>query len=141
MAEEEKPDAAKAKAGRLRRRQVLTGRVLTILVVLFLVFDAVVKLAEMAQVHQAFDRLGVPTAISPSIGLLLLCCTVLYAIPRTAVLGAVLLTGFLGGAVAIQYRAGSLMFECVFPVLLGILMWGGIYLRECRLGNVFPVRR
>ena len=76
-----------------------------------------------------------------SIGVLLFVSTILYAIPRTAVLGAVLLTGYLGGAVAIQMRAGSSTFETVFPVLFGVIAWAGIYLRDCKLRAVFPVRR
>ena len=93
------------------------------------------------QVIDAFLRLGLPVSLSSGIGILLLICTLLYLIPRTAVLGAVMLTGFLGGAVAIHMRAGSPLFETVFPVLFGILVWAGIYLRECRLCAIFPLRR
>jgi len=118
-----------------------TGRVLTALTVLFMLFDAWGKFAKPVQVTDAFTRLGLPLNTSTSIGTLLLVSTVLYAIPRTAVLGAVLLTGFLGGAVAIQMRAGTTAFEQLFPVIFGILMWGGIYARECGLRRVFPVKR
>lgn len=118
-----------------------TGRVLTALTVLFMLFDAWGKFAKPVQVTDALTRLGLPLNTSTSIGALLLVSTVLYAIPRTAVLGAVLLTGFLGGAVAIQMRAGTTAFEQLFPVIFGILMWGGIYLRECGLRRVFPVKR
>jgi DoxX-like family len=86
-------------------------------------------------------RLGLPMSMSITIGTLLLISTVLYAIPKTAVLGAVLLTGFLGGAVSVQMRAGTSTFEQVFPVIFGILMWAGIYLRDCGLRRVFPVKR
>lgn len=118
-----------------------TGRVLSGLTVLFMLFDAFGKFAKPVQVTDAFARLGLPLSTAPSIGALLLISTALYAIPRTAALGAVMLTGFLGGAVAIQMRAGSPTFEQVFPVLFGILMWAGIYLRDCGLRRVFPVRR
>jgi hypothetical protein len=118
-----------------------TGRVLTVLTILFMLFDAYGKFAKPVQVTDAFARLGLPLSTSTSIGVLLLVSTVAYAIPRTAVLGAVLLTGFLGGAVAIQMRAGTSAFEQIFPVIFGILMWGGVYLRECGLRRVFPVRR
>ena len=118
-----------------------TGRVLTGLTVLFMLFDALGKFNKPPQVTEAFVRLGLPLATATSIGVLLLVSTVLYAIPRTAVLGAVLLTGFLGGAVAIHMRAGSSLFETVFPVVLGVVAWGGVYLRECGLRRVFPVRR
>jgi DoxX-like family len=123
------------------KAQLWTGRVLTVLTILFLLFDAAGKFAKPAPVVDAFARLGIPMSLSTSVGILLLACTVLYAIPRTAVLGAVLLTGFLGGAAAIQMRAGSPVFETVFPVILGVLAWGGIYLRSCGLRKVFPVLR
>lgn len=117
-----------------------TGRVLTTLTILFLLFDAFGKLAKPVQVTDAFARLGLPISLSTGIGVLLLACTILYAIPRTAVLGSVLLTGFLGGAVAIQMRAGSPLFETVFPVLFAIIAWAGIFLREPRLFVLFPLR-
>jgi hypothetical protein len=116
-----------------------TGRVLTGLTVLFLLFDAFVKFTRPPQVTEAFVRLGIPIGLSGSIGVLILASTVLYAIPRTAVLGAVLLTGFLGGAVAIQMRAGSPTFETVFPVMFGVILWAGVYLRSCALRKVFPI--
>jgi hypothetical protein len=115
-----------------------TGRVLTILTVLFLLFDAFGKFAKPVPVTDAFTRLGLPIATSVTIGVLLTVCTILYAIPRTAVLGAVLLTGYLGGAVAIHLRAGSPLFETVFPVLFGVLAWLGIYLRCRALRLVLP---
>ncbi len=123
------------------KTQLWTGRVLTVLSILFLLFDAVGKFARPAPVVDAFARLGIPISLSTSVGILLLACTILYAIPRTAVLGAVLLTGFLGGAVAIQMRVGSSAFETVFPVIFGVLAWAGIYLRSCGLRKVFPVFR
>jgi hypothetical protein len=120
---------------------VWTGRVLAILSILFLLFDAFEKFAKPPQVTEAFARLGLPISTSISIGVLLLVSTLLYAIPRTDVLGAVLLTGYLGGAVAIQMRAGSSTFETIFPVLFGIIVWAGIYLRACGLRRVFPIKR
>lgn len=118
-----------------------TGRVLSILTVLFMLFDAFGKFAKLAPVLDACARLGIPASNILSLGVLLLISTIIYAIPRMAVLGAVLLTGYLGGAVAIQMRAGSSTFETVFPVILGVVLWGGVYLRECGLRRVFPVRR
>jgi hypothetical protein len=120
--------------------QMWTGRVLSTLAALFLLFDAVGKLTVPAFVVEACTRLGFPVHLSVTIGVLLTLSTILYAIPRTAVLGAVLLTGYLGGAVAIQMRAGSPLFETVFPVFFGILLWAGIYLRDCRLRRLFPMR-
>ncbi len=118
-----------------------TGRVLSTLAVLFLLFDAFGKIMMPAAVVDASARLGFPISLSVGVGILLLVCTILYAVPRTAVLGAALLTGFLGGAVAIQMRAGTPMFETIFPVLFGVIVWAGILLREKRLLQVFPIRR
>jgi hypothetical protein len=121
--------------------QLWTGRVMTTLSILFLLFDALGKFAKPTPVIDAFARLGIPISLCTSIGALLLIFTILYALPRTAVLGAVLLTGYLGGAVAIQMRAGSTTFETVFPVILGVMTWAGIYLRWCGLRRIFPVAR
>ena len=123
------------------KARLWTGYGLSALAGLFLLFDAAGKFVMPEPVVDAFARLGLPVALGSSVGTLLLVSTVLYAISRTAVLGAVLLTGYLGGAVAIQMRAGSPTFETVFPVLFGILAWAGVYLRECGLRKIFPVRR
>lgn len=120
---------------------IWTGRVLSGLTVLFMLFDAFGKFAMPHQVLEACTRLGFPTSQIFSIGVLLAVSTIVYANPRTAVLGAVLLTGYLGGAVAIQMRAGSPTFETVFPVLFGVVLWAGIYLRDCSLRAVFPLHR
>jgi len=133
------PQAARSRGG--SKGLLWTGRILTTLATLFLLFDAFGKFAVPRPVVDAFARLGIPITLSVSIGVLLLVSTVLYAIPRTTVLGAVLVTGYLGGAVAIQMRAGSTTFETVFPVILGIVAWAGIYLRSCRLREIFPVWR
>jgi hypothetical protein len=122
------------------KARLWTGRILTGLTVFFMLFDSVGKLVTPTQVVEAFVRLGCPINLSRTIGVVLLAATVLYAIPRTAVLGALLLTGILGGAVAIQMRAGSPLFETVFPILFGVLAWAGIYLREARLGALLPMR-
>jgi len=123
------------------RGTVWTGRILTALTVLFMLFDAFGKFTAPAQVVEACTRLGIPTPQLFGIGLLLAISTIIYAIPRTAVLGAVLLTGYLGGAVAIQMRVGSPTFETVFPVLFGVVLWAGVYLRDCGLRRVFPIHR
>jgi hypothetical protein len=121
--------------------RVRTGWVLTVLCGLFLIFDGLGKLLMPAAVVEATTRLGFPVSLIPGVGVLLLACTLVYLIPRTAILGAILLTGFLGGAVAIQMRAGSPPFENVFPVIFAILAWGGVYLREARLCTLIPIRR
>ena len=120
--------------------QVWTGRVLSTSSVLMLLLDAAGKFMMPTQVVQACQRLGFPVHLSPTLGVLLTLSTLLYAVPRTAILGAVLLTGYLGGAVAIQLRAGSSLLETIFPALFGIIVWAGIYLRDARLRRVFPVR-
>lgn len=123
------------------KKLLWTGRVLTGLTVLFMLFDAFGKFANLPQVTEACARLGIPLSQTFSIGVLLLVSTLVYAVPRTAVLGAVLLTGYLGGAVAIQMRAGSPTFETVFPVIFGVIVWAGVYLRDCKLRAVFPIHR
>ena len=121
--------------------QLWTGRVLTALTVLFLLFDAAGKLMMPPFVVEAFGRLGFPVALGMTLGVILTASSILYAIPRTAVFGAVLLTGYLGGAVAIHMRAGNTPFERIFPVIPGVVIWAGIYLRDARLRAVFPLRR
>ncbi len=121
--------------------RIWTGRVLSGLAVLFLAFDGVAKLLKPAPVLEAFARLGLPESTSTGIGLLLLACTALYVIPRTALLGAVMLTGFLGGAIAIHVRAGDAAFPVVFPFLFGCLVWAGLYLRDARVRALLPTTR
>jgi hypothetical protein len=110
-----------------------TGRILSTLVVVFMVFDGVVHVLKPAPVVEAFARLGYPLSASVGIGILELVFTALYVVPRTAALGAVLLTGYLGGAVATQLRAGSGWFETIFPVIIGAIVWGGLALRDARV--------
>lgn len=123
-----------------KKKRLWTGRILTALTALFMLFDAVGKFVLPAPVVEAFVRLGIPTSLSVGIGILLLVSSVVYLIPRTAVLGAVLLTGYLGGAIAIHMRAGSTVFETVFPVIFAGFAWAGVYLREDRLGALLPLR-
>jgi hypothetical protein len=118
-----------------------TGRILSVLSGLFLLFDGAMKLVKPASVVEATSRLGFPESALTGTGLALLACTILYLIPRTAVLGAILLTGYLGGAVAIQTRAGSSAFETLFPGIFGALVWGGLFLQDERLRALIPLRR
>lgn len=117
-----------------------TGRVLSTIVSLFMTLDAVMHLVVPAPVVQAFAALGLPIHLSVTIGVLALVCTALYVIPRTSVLGAVLLTGYLGGAVAVQTRAAMPVFETLFPAIVGILLWSGLLLRDPALRSIFPLR-
>src|SRR5580704_16962082 len=105
------------------KKMIWTGRIPTVLSGLFLLFDGAMKLVKPAPVVEATSHLGFPEGV----GLVLLACTILYLILRTAVLGAIFLTGYLGGAVAVQVRAGSASFETLFPVIFGALVWGGLF--------------
>jgi hypothetical protein len=118
-----------------------TGRVISALLILFLVFDGVTKIMKVPQVMAATTQLGFPARLVPVIGTVLLICTLLYAVPRTSILGALLLTGYLGGAVVIQLRVGNPLFaETLFPVYFGILLSGALYVREPRLRALIPLR-
>ena len=109
------------------------GRVISGLVVLFLLMDAAIHLAKPAPVIEASQRLGIPLNRSIVIGIVELICVGVYVIPRTAVVGAVLLTGYLGGAIAIHMRAGSSIFEMIiFPAIVAAMVWGGLLLRDAR---------
>jgi hypothetical protein len=113
------------------RRQLWTGRVLSALAVLFLLFDGITKVLRLPMVVEATTRLGYPESTVPLIGGIVLACTLLYLIPPTAALGAVLLTGFLGGATATNLRVGSPLFTHVlFPCYCGALVWAGLLLRR-----------
>jgi hypothetical protein len=121
--------------------QAWVGRIIATLVVLFMAFDGVAKLIKVPQVVEATVELGFPESSVPLIGGLLLVCTAVYVIPDTAVLGAILLTGYLGGATAANLRVGHPLFETVFPIGFAVLIWAGIGLRVDRLRELIPVRR
>jgi Na+/proline symporter len=118
-----------------------TGRVMSAIVVLFLLFDSIMKLIKVAPVTEAFAQLGYPDSLARGIGVIVLVCAVLYAIPRTAVLGAILTTGLLGGAITSHLRLGDPIFtHTLFGVYLGLLAWGGLYFRDERLRSLLPWR-
>jgi hypothetical protein len=110
-----------------------TGRVITTLVILFLVFDGVTKVIKVGPVMEACEKLGLSQPTAVAIGLLLLACTAVYTIPPTAVLGAILLTAYFGGAVMTHVRGGNGAFPIVFSIAFGVLTWVGLVLREPRL--------
>jgi hypothetical protein len=122
------------------RRTFWAGRVVSALPALFLLVDAVMKLVKPAPVAEATLALGYPESVILGLGIVLLACTLLYLIPRTAVLGAILLTGYLGGAVATHVRVGDGTFSVVFPVILGAFLWAGLYLRDERVRSLLPWR-
>ena len=120
----------------------MIGWILSGLVIAFLLMDATMKLLALPVVLETQAPLGFAgVATARGLGLLLLTCTLLYAVPRTAVLGAVLLTGYLGGAVATHLRVGDPLFLTVlFGVYLGVVLWLGLYLRDARVRAVVPLR-
>jgi hypothetical protein len=123
------------------KAQIWIGRTLSVFVVLFMVFDAATKLIKTPQDLEATARLGYPERLIVPIAIIALVCTTLYSIPRTSILGAILLTAYLGGAVASQVRAGSPFFsEALFPVYVGLLVWLGLYLRDDRLRVLVPLQ-
>jgi len=116
------------------------GTVISALVVLFLMFDAAIKLVPLDIVTQTMQGLGYPSEHARTIGVITLVCTILYAIPRTSVLGAILLTGLLGGAIATNLRVGTPIFShLLFGVYLGVLGWGGLFLRDVRVRRIIPL--
>jgi DoxX-like family len=120
-----------------------TGRVMSAIVILFLIFDATIKLIPIQPVIDSMVQLGYPgtTAIARGLGAVTLICVALYAWPRSAVLGAILLTGLLGGAIATHLRVGSPLFShMLFGLYLGLFAWGGLYLRDPRLRTLMPLR-
>ena len=123
------------------KRQLWAGRIMSGLGVAFLLMDGVMKLFKPAVVREAFSRLGYPESEIIGIGVLLLMCTALYLIPRTSIFGALLLTGFLGGAVATHVRVGDpLLSHALFPTYIAALLWVGLYLREPRLRALVPLK-
>ena len=118
--------------------RVWIGRIVSGLPALFLLVDALMKFVKPAAVIEATVQLGYPESAILPLGLVLLLSTILYLIPRTSILGAILLTGYLGGAVATHVRVGGPVFSIVFPVIFGILIWGGLYLRDPRLSVLAP---
>jgi hypothetical protein len=118
------------------------GVTMSALAVLFLTFDGAMKLAKVQPVVEATQRLGYPDVTTRPLGVVLLACLALYVVRRTAVFGAVLLTAFLGGAIATHVRVEDPLFShTLFPVYVAALVWGGLYLRDPRLGVIAPWRR
>ena len=117
------------------------GNILSGLAILFLLFDSVIKVAQAAPAVESTVQLGYPAEYVVVFGLAELVCLALYVFPRTAVLGAILLTGWFGGAMATHVRAGSPVFSVIFPILLGLMVWGGLFLRDARMRDVLPFRK
>lgn len=119
------------------------GRVLSWLLIAFLLFDGAIKLVPLQVVTDTMIELGYSGSVDQArlLGALTLLCTILYAIPRTSILGAILLTGYLGGAMATHLRVGNPLFShLLFGLYLGVMAWGGLYLRDARLRALIPFR-
>ncbi|HEX9986560.1 MAG TPA: DoxX family protein [Thermoanaerobaculia bacterium] len=122
------------------RGQAWTGRVLSALGVLFLLFDAIGKLMQPVPVVEGTAQLGWPVTVLLSLGIVQLVCLIAYLIPRTSVLGAILWTGYLGGAVATHVRIGNPLFSHIlFPTYIAALLWVGLWLRDRRLRALLPI--
>ena len=123
------------------KRSLWASYVISGLAAFFLLFDAIIHVMNIPPVVEASAQLGYPAQVFIPLGIIELICVLLYIAPRTSVLGAVLLTGYLGGAIAIHVRVASPLFShMLFPVYIGLMIWGGLYLRDERLRALFPVR-
>ena len=124
----------------LSKKRLRAGRILSALPALFLLLDGVMKLVKPAPGVEATVRLGYPESVILGLGIVLIACTVIYVIPSTSILGAILLTGYLGSATATHVRVGGPLFPILFPVVVSVLVWGGLFLRDDRLRTPIPLR-
>lgn len=118
--------------------KVWIGRGMTVLAALPFCFSSIMKFTGGPQMLEGWTHFGWPASLLTTVGVLELVCVMLYLIPQVAVLGAILLTGYLGGALSTHLRVGE---SIVIHVILGILIWGGLYLRDSRLREILPIRR
>lgn len=119
---------------------IRTGWALSLLAALFFAFDGISKIMTVEPVIAEMTRLGFPESTIVGVGILLLTCTIIYIYPRTAIVGAILLTGYLGGAIATHVRMESPLFShTLFPLYLGLMVWGGLYLRNLSVRNLNPI--
>jgi len=118
-----------------------TGWIITILCTLFMLMDAVMKIIKEKHSLDGCAQIGWPVELIQPIGIILLICTILYIVPRTSILGAILLTGYLGGAVSVMARAQAYHHPYLFPVIIGVLVWAGLYFRDASLRRMIPIRR
>ena len=123
------------------RPKLWTGAVIGALVVVFLIFDGITKVMQIDAVKEASVQLGLPGSVTPAIGVVLLICTAIYVIPATRILGAILLTGYLGGAIAIHVRAENGAFPVIFAATFAVLLWVALVLREPRLLHLIFLRQ
>lgn len=126
-------------AGPISKTMLWTGRVMSAIVILLVAFGSVMKLIKVAGVMAGMARVGYPEHLARPVGVIELICIVVYLIPQTEVLGAILLTGLLGGAAATNLRIGDPSFP--LPIVVGMMAWGGLYLRDVRVRALIPLRR
>ena len=124
-------------AAPVSKSMLWAGRIISGLVILMMLFDATIKVIKLPAAVDGTARLGYPAGLLVPIGLVALACVIAYAIPRTSLLGAILLTGYFGGATATQVRVQDPWF--LFPIFLGVLVWLGLFLRDGRLRSVIPL--
>ncbi len=126
----------------ISKKTLWTGRILSGIAILFMLFDSVTKILRVDEVVKASAKFGYPVSLLSTIGVILLVCLVVYIIPRTSILGALLITGYLGGAVEANLRVGAPLFSnALFPIYFAILVWGGLYLREQRVREIFTLKK
>lgn len=124
------------------RGRLWTGRIVAGIIAAFMLLDAAMKFANPAPVRDAFARTGWPVHLAPVLGAILLASTILWLVPRTSILGAILLTAYLGGAVATNLRLENPLFtNTLFPVYFGVLLWGSLWLRDPRITALIPLRQ
>ena len=134
IANQSVPDSKRA----IPNAQIWAGRIMSGLAALFLLWDGVMKLLKPAVVVKATRDLGYPESDIVGIGVVLLTCTLVYLFPRSSILGAILLSGYLGGAIASQVRAQASWFNVVFAFVFACLVWGGLWLRDVRVRSFLP---
>jgi hypothetical protein len=140
----EKAMSTIAEAAPVSRPALWLGRVLSGLVIVFMLFDGAIKLVPWPVVTETMDRIGYGSSetLARTLGVITMACTLLYAIPPTSIVGAILLTGYLGGAMASHLRIGSpLLSHTLFGLYLGLMVWGGLWLRDRNLRTLIPFRR
>jgi hypothetical protein len=125
----------------LPKKILWPGRAISAIPIWFLLVDATAKLVKPAPIADLYLRIGYPDSVITGLGILLLVCIIIHVIPRTAILGAILLTGYLGGATAILVRIGDTLLPILLPSFLGVLIWGGLYLRDERLRALVCLRK
>jgi hypothetical protein len=129
---------AEAPGASASKKMIWAGRIVSALPIAFLLFSGALKLAQPKEVLEEFTRLGYGEGIAVGLGIVEIACAIIYAIPQTAVLGAILLTGYLGGATATHVRIGDPFYG---PIIFGVLVWLGLFLRDERLRALLPLRR